>query len=163
MPSKISQKSSRRRLNTGSALSSRQEATPASAKVARSTSSTPSVSLRGDAESAETSRILASLVLESEQLSRASIYDDDGKKMIKLTQLNHGLQHTLTQTSSPSYASQVMKTYNLDYVLSVRSLLIYLVMTVLRNLLIYHHLIKSLIILSGKWARTEILHDLNPV
>ena len=55
MPSKIlpSQKLSRRRLNTGSALTSRQEATPASAEVGPSTSSTPSVSLHGDAESAE--------------------------------------------------------------------------------------------------------------
>ena len=57
MPSKIlpANKSSRRRLNTGSALNSRQEATPASAEVGPSTSSTPSVSLRGDAESAEVS------------------------------------------------------------------------------------------------------------
>ena len=51
-------KSSRRRLNTNSALNSRQEATPASAKVGPSTSSTPSVSLRGDAESAEVSSSL---------------------------------------------------------------------------------------------------------
>ena len=47
-----SQKSSRRRLNTGSAVKSRQEATPASAVVG------PSVSLRGDAESAEVSSSL---------------------------------------------------------------------------------------------------------
>ena len=55
MPSKIlpSNKSSRRRLNTSSALTSRQEATPASAEVGPSTSSTPSVSLHGDTESAE--------------------------------------------------------------------------------------------------------------
>ena len=55
MPTKriSSDKSSRRRLNTGSALNSRQEVTPASAEVGPSTSSTPSVSLRGDAESAE--------------------------------------------------------------------------------------------------------------
>ena len=55
MPSKIlhANKSSRRRLNTGSALISRQEATPASAEVGPSTSSTPSVGLHGDAESAE--------------------------------------------------------------------------------------------------------------
>ena len=51
-------KSSRRRLNTGSALTSRQETTPASAEVGPSTSSTPSVSLRGDAESAEVSSSL---------------------------------------------------------------------------------------------------------
>ena len=55
MPSKISQKSSRRRLNTGSVSNSRQEATPVSTEVDPSTSSTPSVSLRGDAESAEVS------------------------------------------------------------------------------------------------------------
>ena len=61
MPTKIlpSNKSSRRRLNTGSALNSRQEATPASAEVGPSTSSTPSISLRGDAESAEVSRSLS--------------------------------------------------------------------------------------------------------
>ena len=55
MSSKIlpANKSSRRRLNTGSVLSSRQEATPASADVGPSTSRTPSVSLRGDTESAE--------------------------------------------------------------------------------------------------------------
>ena len=60
MPSKIlpSQKSSCRRLNTGSALTSRQEATPASAEVGPSTSST-SVSLRGDAKSAEVSTSLS--------------------------------------------------------------------------------------------------------
>ena len=54
-----SQKSSRRRLNTGSVSNSRQEATPASAEVDPSTSSTPSVSLRGDAESAEVSSSLS--------------------------------------------------------------------------------------------------------
>ena len=54
-----SQKSSRRRLNTGSALTGRQEATPASAEVGPSTSSTPSVSLRGDTESAEVSSSLS--------------------------------------------------------------------------------------------------------
>ena len=61
MPSKIlpSYKSSRRRLNTGSALTSRQEATPASAEVGPSTSSTLLVSLRGDAESAEVSSSLS--------------------------------------------------------------------------------------------------------
>ena len=53
MPSEISQKSSRRRLNTGSVSNSRQEATPASTEVGPSASSTPSASLRGDAESAE--------------------------------------------------------------------------------------------------------------
>ena len=54
-----SNKSSRRRLNTGSALNSRQEATPASAEVGPSTSSTPSVSLRGDADSAKVSSSLS--------------------------------------------------------------------------------------------------------
>ena len=54
-----SQKSSRRRLNTGSVSNSRQEATPASAEVGPSTSSTPSVSLRGDAESTEVSSSLS--------------------------------------------------------------------------------------------------------
>ena len=48
-----SNKSSCRRLNTGSVLTSRQETIPASAEVGPSASSTPSVSLRGDAESAE--------------------------------------------------------------------------------------------------------------
>ena len=42
-------------LNTGSALNRRQEVTPVSAEVGTSSSSTPSVSLRGDAESAEES------------------------------------------------------------------------------------------------------------
>ena len=55
----LSQKSSRRRLNTGSVSNSRQEATPASAEVGPSPSSTPSVSLRGDAESAEVSSSLS--------------------------------------------------------------------------------------------------------
>ena len=61
MPSKIlpANKSSRRHLNTGSALSSRQEATPASAEVGSSTSSTPSISLRGGAESAKVSSSLS--------------------------------------------------------------------------------------------------------
>ena len=54
-----SQKSLRRRLNTGSVLTRRQEATPASAEVGPSTSSTSSVSLRGDAESAEVSSSLS--------------------------------------------------------------------------------------------------------
>ena len=54
-----SQKSSRRRLNSVSVSNSRQEATPASAEVGPSTSSTPSVSLRGDAESAEVSSSLS--------------------------------------------------------------------------------------------------------
>ena len=60
MPTKniSANKSSRRRLNTVSVSNSRQEATPASAEVGPSTSSTPSVSLRGDAESAE---VLSSL------------------------------------------------------------------------------------------------------
>ena len=48
-----SNKSSRRRLNTGSALNSKQEVTPVSAEVGTSSSSTLSVSLRGDTESAE--------------------------------------------------------------------------------------------------------------
>ena len=53
MPTKIlpSNKSSRRRL--GSLLNSRQEASPASTEVGPSTSSTPSISLRGDAGSAK--------------------------------------------------------------------------------------------------------------
>ena len=60
MPSKKipANKSSCRRLNTGSALSSRQEVTLASAEVTTSSISTPSVSLRGDAESAENSSSL---------------------------------------------------------------------------------------------------------
>ena len=60
MPTKILpwNKSSRRRLNTGSVSNSRQEATPASG-VGPSTSSTPSVSLRGDAKSAEVSSSLS--------------------------------------------------------------------------------------------------------
>ena len=67
MPSKIlpANKSSRRHLNTGSALSSRQEAIPASAEVGPSPSSTPSVSLRGDAESAEVpSSLSGQLIME---------------------------------------------------------------------------------------------------
>ena len=53
--------------------------------------------------------------------------------------LNHGLLHPMTRIFSLSYTSQVMRIYNLDYVLSVQNLLIYLVMTFLRILLIYHH------------------------
>ena len=60
MPTKkiSSNKSSRRRLNTGSALSGRQDVTPLSTEVDTSTSSTPSLSLRGNAESAEVSTSL---------------------------------------------------------------------------------------------------------
>ena len=60
MPTKriSANKSSRRRLNTGSALTSRQALTPASAEVGISSSTAPSVSLRGDAESAEDSSSL---------------------------------------------------------------------------------------------------------
>ena len=54
-----SQKSPRRRLNSVSVSNSRQEATPASAEVGPSIFSTPSVSLRGDAESAEVSSSLS--------------------------------------------------------------------------------------------------------
>ena len=89
----------------------------------------------------QTSRTLASLVLESEQLSKAPLYDD--------AEIDHDKTDTFKPWSTPysdtdilpSYTSQVMRTYNLDYVLSVRNLLIYLVMRFLRNLLIYHHLI----------------------
>ena len=84
----------------------------------------------------QTSRILASLVLESEQLSRAPLYDDDD--------LDHdetGLHHLPALIFYPSYTSQVMRICNLNYVLSVYTLLIYLVMTFLRILLIYHRLI----------------------
>ena len=57
MPTKkiSSNKSSRRRLHTGSASASRPEVTPASAEVGTSSSNTPSVSLRGDADSAQES------------------------------------------------------------------------------------------------------------
>ena len=60
MPTKkiSANKLSRRCLNTGSAFTSRQEVTPASTEVGPSTSSTPSVSLRGKAESAEVSSSL---------------------------------------------------------------------------------------------------------
>ena len=86
----------------------------------------------------QTSRILASLVLESEQLSRAPLYDDDD--------IDHDKTDTFkpwstTYSDTDSYTSQVIRIYNLDYVLFVQNLLIYLVMTSLRNLLIYYHLI----------------------
>ena len=57
MPTKkmSSNKSSGRRLNTGTVLSGRQEVTPLSTELGTSASSTPSVSLRGNAESAEVS------------------------------------------------------------------------------------------------------------
>ena len=87
----------------------------------------------------QTSRILASLVLESEQLSRAPLYEDDDidhdkTDTFKPWSTPSSNTDILTLTSSPSL---VMKTYNPDYVHSVRSLLIYLVMTFLRSLLIY--------------------------
>ena len=85
----------------------------------------------------QTSRILASLVLESGQLSRAPLYDDDD------------IDHDKTDTFKPwstSYSDTDILSLihlsgdeDLDYVLSVRNLLMYLVMTFLRNLLIYHH------------------------
>ena len=59
--------------------------------------------------------------------------------MIKLTLLSDGLLRSPTLTFSLSNTSQVMRIYNLDYVLSVQNLLIYLIMTFLRILLIYHH------------------------
>ena len=79
----------------------------------------------------QTSRILASLVLESEQLSRAPLYDDD--------EIDHDKTDTFKAWSTSYSDTDILsvihlsgeKTYNLDYVRSVRSLLIYLVMTFL--------------------------------
>ena len=93
----------------------------------------------------QTSRILASLVLESEQLSRAPLYDDDD--------IDHDKTDTFKPWSSPSSntdilflineessnTSLVMRIYNLDYAHSVQNFRIFLVMTLLRNLLISLH------------------------
>ena len=96
MPTKIlpSNKSSRRRLNTGSALNSRQEATPASAEVGPSTFSTPSVSLRGYAESAEV----------SSSLSGQTIMDTHGSFVLSQSSLvepriNKRRDHSPSETS----------------------------------------------------------------
>ena len=88
----------------------------------------------------QTLRILASLVLESEQLSRAPLSMTMMISiMIILIRLNHGLHHLLTPIFYPSYTSLVMRIYNLDYGHSVQNFRIFLVMTFLRNLLISLH------------------------
>ena len=80
----------------------------------------------------QTSHILASLVLESLQLSRAPLYDDND--------IDHDKTDTMVFTIfSPSFTSLVMRIYNLDYVHSVQNFRIFLVMTFLRNLLISLH------------------------
>ena len=66
--------------------------------------------------------------------------------MIKRIHLNHGLHHLLTPIFYPSYTSQVMRIYNLDYVHSVQNFRIFLVMSFLRNLLII-----NLIVDDTKW------------
>ena len=82
----------------------------------------------------QTSRILASLVLESEQLSRAPLYDDDDIDHDKT-----GQHHFLIPIFYPSFTYLVMRIYNLDYVHSVQIFWIFLVMTFLRSLLISLH------------------------
>ena len=86
----------------------------------------------------QTSRILASLVLASEQLSRAPLYDDDD--------IDHDNTDTFKPWSTPSSTTDilplihlVMRIYNLDYVHSVQNFRIFLVMIFLRNLLIFLH------------------------
>ena len=92
----------------------------------------------------QTSRILASLVRESEQLSRAPLYDDDD--------ICHDKIDTFKPWSSPSSNTDILFLIHfsgdedLDYVHSVQSLLIYLVMSFLRNLLII-----NLIVDDTKW------------
>ena len=87
----------------------------------------------------QTSRILASLVLESEQLSRAPLYDDD--------EIDHDKTETFKPWSTTFSDTDILSLIHLSgdedlqsrLLLSVRNLLIYLVMTFLRILLIYHH------------------------
>ena len=97
----------------------------------------------------QTSRILASLVLESEQLLRAPLYDDDD------------IDHDKTPIFYPSYTSLVMRIYNLDYVLSVQNFWIFLVTIFLKSLLISLHSFWLWIISSGRWASIELLQELN--
>ena len=87
----------------------------------------------------QTSRILASLVLESD--SRAPLYDDDDD-------IDHDKTDTFKLWSSPSSNTDTLSLihfsgdeviYNLDYVLSVQNFRIFLVMIFLRNLLIFLH------------------------
>ena len=81
----------------------------------------------------------ASLVLESEQLSRAPLYDDDEIDQDK-TDAFKPWSTTSSDTDILSLSSsQVMRIYKLDNILSVQNSWIYLVMIFLRNLLIYHH------------------------
>ena len=87
-------KSSRRRPNTGSALTSRQEATPASAKVGPSISSTPSVSLRGDAESAE---VASSLIGRPIMDTRGSIVPS--QPILVEPRINKRRDRSLSETS----------------------------------------------------------------
>ena len=77
------------------------------------------------------------MLLESEQLSRAPLYDDD--------EIDHDKTDTFKPWSTTSSDTNIfslihlLRIYNLDYVLSVQNLLIYVVMNFLRILLIYHH------------------------
>ena len=82
------------------------------------------------ADSNPTSRILVSLVLESEQLSRAPLYDDDD--------IDHDKTDTFKPWSTPSSNTDILSLihfsgdedyfYNLDYVHSVQNFRIFLVM-----------------------------------
>ena len=109
----------------------------------------------------QTSRILASLVLESEQLSRAPLYDDD--------EIDHDKTDTFKPWSTPSSNIDILSLIhfsgNEDLQSRLRTLCTeffdILVMTFLRNLLISLHSILLWIISSGKWARTDLLHELN--
>ena len=105
MPTKktSSNKSSRRHLNTGSALNSRQVLTPASAEVGPSSSSTPSVSLRGDAGSAEVS---SSLIGQPIMDTRGSVVEEETPLLIKDSQ---GISYmSLKDVTQPRSSHQVV-------------------------------------------------------
>ena len=84
----------------------------------------------------QTSRILASLVLESEQLSRAPLYDEDD--------IDEDKTDTFRPWSTPSSDTDILsliyfsgdEDFDLDYVLSLQNFLIFLITSFLKSLLI---------------------------
>ena len=85
---------------------------------------------------AQTSRILASLVLESEQLSRAPLYDEND--------IDEDKTDTFRAWSTPSSDTDILsliyfsgdEDFDLDYVLSSQNFLIFLITSFLKSLLI---------------------------
>ena len=84
----------------------------------------------------QTSRILASLVLESEQLSRAPLYDEND--------IDEDKTDTFRAWSTPSSDTDILsliyfsgdEDFDLDYVLSLQNFLIFLITSFLKSLLI---------------------------